>query len=367
MGLSSQSEPTLKDDKKAPDKKDTTEYSADTSSFTLPAQGDEATHIDGITALQDGFRSARNWSAQIYKKVLASSETTARAVAEKVKLEEVGANVRQLINQVPLIREFQRSQAEFEAAHTSDVGDVQSTVLPWHPDVSGLTDEAMVEKLKMRILALSKQPNTFLLAPPAEAQIADSFSADNVQLAKALLREDPNLESMRYNLVPKRIREDLFWRNYFYRVSVVRQSFQLSAMSGSAVDDAPDFVCIEESSVWNEPALGELESTDNAPKFPTESDKSTPEKSEKKASGTTHPKASKKRKSKASPATEPDVKVPPTSATSTEMTEEEILEAELAREVDEMVLISSKPGEPDELDRELEMELLAELGQENSS
>lgn len=365
MGLSSPSVCTSQEVRKEPDEETHSEYPSDAAS-ALHSPGDDGAKIGGLAAFKDGFKSARNWSTEIYKKVITSSETTARALAEKVKLEEVGTNVQQFFSQVPLIREFQQSQAEFEAARTSDLGDVPPTVFPWHPDVSGLTDEVMVEKLRARILALSKQPNTFLLPPPAEAHIAGSLSSDSVQLAKALLREDPNLESMRYNLVPKKISEDLFWRNYFYRVSVVRQSFQLSAMSGSAMEDAPDFVCIEESSVWKESALEAATSTGSVPCPPTKCGEPTLKKQDEKSSKKTHPKGSKKHEPQAQPATIRD-EVYPISMPSAEPTAEELLEAELAREVDEMVLVSSKPGEPDELDRELEMELLAELDRENSS
>ena len=33
---------------------------------------------------------------------------------------------------------------------------------------------------------------------------------------------------MRYELVPKKVKEDEFWRNYFYRVGLVKQSFELT-------------------------------------------------------------------------------------------------------------------------------------------
>jgi hypothetical protein len=46
--------------------------------------------------------------------------------------------------------------------------------------------------------------------------------------AVVLLQEDPRLERMRYELVPKRVKEDEFWRNYFYRVGLVKQSFELT-------------------------------------------------------------------------------------------------------------------------------------------
>ena len=37
-----------------------------------------------------------------------------------------------------------------------------------------------------------------------------------------------HIEVCRYELVPKAIKEDEFWRNYFYRVSLIKQSFELS-------------------------------------------------------------------------------------------------------------------------------------------
>ena len=45
---------------------------------------------------------------------------------------------------------------------------------------------------------------------------------------------------MRFKLVPKKIKEEDFWRNYFYRVSLIKQSVALHSMSndeGSAVDN----------------------------------------------------------------------------------------------------------------------------------
>jgi len=41
------------------------------------------------------------------------------------------------------------------------------------------------------------------------------------------LKEDPKLSEMRYELVPKVVKEDEFWKNYFYRVNLIKQSFDL--------------------------------------------------------------------------------------------------------------------------------------------
>jgi hypothetical protein len=50
-------------------------------------------------------------------------------------------------------------------------------------------------------------------------------------VALATLDVDENLKQMRFDLVPKQIHEETFWRNYFYRVSLIKQSTQLSALT----------------------------------------------------------------------------------------------------------------------------------------
>jgi len=46
----------------------------------------------------------------------------------------------------------------------------------------------------------------------------------------------PKLQQLRYELVPKKIKEDDFWRNYFYRVGLLKQSFELSNNLASEPD-----------------------------------------------------------------------------------------------------------------------------------
>jgi len=50
-------------------------------------------------------------------------------------------------------------------------------------------------------------------------------------VALATLEVDENLKQMRFDLVPKQINEESFWRNYFYRVSLIKQSAQLTALA----------------------------------------------------------------------------------------------------------------------------------------
>jgi len=64
---------------------------------------------------------------------------------------------------------------------------------------------------------------------------------------------------MRYELVPKKVKEDEFWRNYFYRVAIVKQSFELSnSMTAEVKKDNNESIPkhvedFAETSVNNEP------------------------------------------------------------------------------------------------------------------
>uniref|UniRef100_A0A7M5XHG9 BSD domain-containing protein n=2 Tax=Clytia hemisphaerica TaxID=252671 RepID=A0A7M5XHG9_9CNID len=70
----------------------------------------------------------------------------------------------------------------------------------------------------------------FLRDPPSGVDF--QFNLEHMMpVALAVLKDDEELERMRFTLVPKRIKEDRFWRNYFYRVSLIKQSTQLSSLS----------------------------------------------------------------------------------------------------------------------------------------
>ncbi|KAG7276281.1 hypothetical protein CRUP_015604 [Coryphaenoides rupestris] len=50
-------------------------------------------------------------------------------------------------------------------------------------------------------------------------------------VAMTMLEEDELLSKMRFHLVPKQMTEEAFWRNYFYRVSLIKQSAQISLLA----------------------------------------------------------------------------------------------------------------------------------------
>lgn len=88
------------------------------------------------------------------------------------------------------------------------------------------------EILKEQILNLSTDKRTFVRNPPAGVSFTFDYQKSSKQ-AMSVLKEDPNLNKMRFELVPKKLKEENFWKNYFYRVSLIKQSFNLKRLSSS--------------------------------------------------------------------------------------------------------------------------------------
>ncbi|CEL91599.1 unnamed protein product [Vitrella brassicaformis CCMP3155] len=85
--------------------------------------------------------------------------------------------------------------------------------LPW-----GRFEEQYEVVVKDRVLQLTESHDVFMLsAPPSFA----FQMKEHIGTAHEMLEEDPRLDRARFELVPKRIKEDQFWRNYFWRVEQV--------------------------------------------------------------------------------------------------------------------------------------------------
>ena len=115
-----------------------------------------------------------------------------------------------------MLAEFNQEQEQF----IKSKDEKKQGAAPW----LGYQNE---DELKEKILALSEDKRNFVRAPPTGVNFDFEYSTF-ASSAVALLEEDPRLEKMRYELVPKKVKEDEFWRNYFYRVAIVKQSFELS-------------------------------------------------------------------------------------------------------------------------------------------
>ncbi|KAM4738646.1 synapse-associated protein 1-like isoform 1-T1 [Anableps anableps] len=119
-----------------------------------------------------------------------------------------------------ILGDFQKEQEKFVLER--EAKKVGAAVPPW----VGYDEEDIIQE---QILALSADKRNFLRDPPAGVQFHFDFE-QTYPVALVMLEEDELLRKMRFHLVPKEVKEESFWRNYFYRVSLIKQSAQLTTL-----------------------------------------------------------------------------------------------------------------------------------------
>ncbi|CAG0896763.1 unnamed protein product, partial [Darwinula stevensoni] len=197
--------------------------SADKESLTSgpdTPQSEKEDHAEG-TGIKGDIAEVSNRALQGAKN-LGSFLFSAVNKAGKT-MSEAGAKLKKTVEENSILGEFNKEQEAFLKEKSHEGGDIG--VAPW----VGYADE---ETLKEQILALSSDRRNFVRNPPSGVQF--SFNYDTMYpVAQAILVEDKELEKMRFELVPKLISEETFWRNYFYRVSLICQSSELSSMAST--------------------------------------------------------------------------------------------------------------------------------------
>ncbi|KAM9860709.1 synapse-associated protein 1 [Aulostomus maculatus] len=150
------------------------------------------------------------------KKISESMVETAQTIKKSVEEGKIDG-----IIDKTFLGDFQKEQEKFVQEKKAKKS--EAAVPPW----VGYTEE---ETIQQQILALSADKRNFLRDPPAGVQF--HFDMEQMYpLAAVMLEEDQLLNRMRFDLVPKHVKEEAFWRNYFYRVSLIKQSAQLTALA----------------------------------------------------------------------------------------------------------------------------------------
>lgn len=159
------------------------------------------------------------------------AEKVARNVKEAAEVAD--AKAKELVEQV---REVGVAAGAAAAAE-------RAGVLPWEERASAQFSDA----IRDRILELSSDDKTFLVPPPDAVGFSFDFEARAAD-ARKVMAADPKLQEKRFSLVPKEIEEASFWRNYFYRVSLIKEAYQSgqerdageqeAGPRGDSVDDA---------------------------------------------------------------------------------------------------------------------------------
>ncbi|CAH1798808.1 unnamed protein product [Owenia fusiformis] len=167
--------------------------------------------IDEVSAA--AVNTAKEWGSYLYS---FGKEATKNVV-------ETAKTLKSTVEEKTILGEFSKEQDKFVSENRERKKQSEAAVPPW----VGYNEE---ETMKSQILALSQDKRNFLRNPPGGVQFTFEFDSA-YPVAMATLQEDPNLQKMRFELVPKQIKEEPFWRNYFYRVSLIKQSTQLTSIA----------------------------------------------------------------------------------------------------------------------------------------
>ncbi|KAI6202970.1 BSD domain-containing protein [Aphelenchoides besseyi] len=134
------------------------------------------------------------------------------AIADKMRsYAKLATSAGLSFSSVVVFGEMSKEQKQFKESLKSKTED--QIPLPWE----GLPNE---EEAKERFLSLSKDPQNVLEgAPLTPSEIESDMGA----LAQRMLEVDENLSKLRFQMVPKKLSEELFWHNYMYRVHLLRK------------------------------------------------------------------------------------------------------------------------------------------------
>ncbi|XP_050536257.1 synapse-associated protein of 47 kDa isoform X2 [Daktulosphaira vitifoliae] len=132
---------------------------------------------------------------------------------------EAGAKIKKTVGDNGILGELNKEQESF----LKDKKDCSiAAVPPWvgHPNE---------EAVKAECLSLSTDRRNFVRSPPVGVDFNFDYTT-SYPIALSILSEDPNLEKMRFDLVPKIINEESFWQNYFYRVNLICNANNLETL-----------------------------------------------------------------------------------------------------------------------------------------
>ncbi|XP_078279357.1 synapse-associated protein 1-like [Rhinoraja longicauda] len=176
----------------------------------------------------------RNVATSASKKVSDSMRETAQTIKKTVEEHKIGN-----LLDMTIIGNFNKEQEKFLNEQKSKKS--ESALPPW----AGYNNE---ESVKQQVLSLSEDRQNFLRDPPAGVRFNFDFNT-LAPVAVTMLREDKLLSKMRFELVPKLVKEEQFWKNYFYRISLIKQSAQLLSQAAGQPENSRDEPDPSESSV----------------------------------------------------------------------------------------------------------------------
>jgi len=166
--------------------------------------------VDLQEVSEKAIHAAKEWGSYLFNFGKAATEQVAKTAKQ----------LKDTMEEKTILGDFSREQEKFVTGNRDKKKQSEAAVAPW----VGYNEE---ETMKTQILALSKDKRNVLRNPPSGVQFY--FDYESIfPIAMVMLDEDPSLKAQ---LVPKQVKEEMFWRNYFYRVSLIKQSTQLTSMT----------------------------------------------------------------------------------------------------------------------------------------
>eukprot|EP01083_Nonionella_stella_P081895 225838_1 len=105
---------------------------------------------------------------------------------------------------------------------------------PWWIDSDTNAQQLeLYDELKVNILKLCEDHNNFLIKAPSSSSVFQFDLEYALPYAHCALDQDPILPQIRFKLVPRKLNEEQFWKNYFYRVNVIRESLGIAKLDFS--------------------------------------------------------------------------------------------------------------------------------------
>mmetsp|Transcript_26587 Transcript_26587/g.42138 ORF Transcript_26587/g.42138 Transcript_26587/m.42138 type:complete len:407 (-) Transcript_26587:37-1257(-) len=170
-------------------------------------------------------------ASEVAKSASEKAAEAAKVAADKSKV--IAAQVNEKVNQFveEQKKEFNAVEQETDLSRRKRLKREQimsSGHPPWHIDEKTHAQQIQfMDELRLNILKLCEDENNFLIKAPTSTSVFDFKLEYALPYAQCALREDAVLPDIRFKMVPKKLTEEQFWKNYFYRVNVIRESLNI--------------------------------------------------------------------------------------------------------------------------------------------
>lgn len=198
---------------------------------------------------------------------------------QAIVTENVVPLTEQLRHTVLFVEDDIKNQEEENKAYaaTASTGDssLSINILPWEASVEDESHSILSSAVMERILLIPLEVSNLTEPPPDEAEYEFDFDA-YVKCALRVLQVDRNLAKVHAKLIARMDEKD-FWRNYFYRVAVLRAAAGLEPMKPGVSAIASEPFVLEErpQPVTTQPEASKYTHSPQLPHIPRQASTST--------------------------------------------------------------------------------------------